>query len=99
MVINYTGKRGTFVQMNIAYTAKTPRVHGVTRTPALTVNTVLSRTGTGLRRDGAITDSAPTICAGLSRDPRSITACTDFNGYRHDGHFTTVIPTDPATAL
>ena len=47
--------------------AKTPRVHGVTRTPALTVNTVLSRTGTGLRCDGAITDSAPTICAGLSR--------------------------------
>ena len=46
-------------------TAKTPRVHGVTRTPALTGNTVLSRTGTGLRCDGAITDSAPTICAGF----------------------------------
>ena len=46
-------------------TAKTPRVHGVTQTPALTVNTVLSRTGTGLRCDGAITDSAPTICAGF----------------------------------
>ena len=46
-------------------TAKTPRVRGVTRTPALTVNTVLSRTGTGLRCDGAITDSAPTICAGF----------------------------------
>ena len=49
----------------IEITAKTPRVHGVTRTPALTVNTVLSRTGTGLRCDGAITDSAPTICAGF----------------------------------
>ena len=47
------------------YTAKTPRVRGVTRTPALTVNTVLSRTGTGLRSDGAIADFAPTIRAGF----------------------------------
>ena len=33
------------------------------RTPALTENTVLSRTETGLRSDGAIADSAPTIRA------------------------------------
>ena len=39
-------------------TAKTRRVRVVTRMPALTVNTVLSRTGTGLRSDGAIADSA-----------------------------------------
>ena len=52
-------------KLYVVCTAKTPRVHGVTRTPALTVNTVLSRTGTGLRCDGAITDSALTIRAGF----------------------------------
>ena len=53
------------VTPDYSHTAKTPRVRGVTRTPALTANTVLSRTGTGLRSDGVIADSAPTIPAGF----------------------------------